>query len=184
MGLQTDRGEMEMVTGYGRNRHGSQCRELEAKRSRIKRSLCRMGHPVDIEVSQDGFWATRECQPGAQACSERGVEDDRGEKDGGWQTGMAGLFRGSLTARRALTLGPPGLWQRGWDWPTGTDVATAESAVQHRKLHIWWEAGGWDKSMLGLRAGSPPHLWPSISPGLKEISPVFRKRKQLSPLTM
>lgn len=74
MGLQTDRGEMEMVTGYGvgmSNRHGSQCRELEAKRLRIKRSLCRMGHPIDIEVSQDGFWAARECQPGAQACSEQ-----------------------------------------------------------------------------------------------------------------
>ena len=64
MGLQTDRGEMEMVSGYGigmRNRQGSQCRELEAKRSRIKRSLCLMGHPVDTEVSQDGFWAAREC---------------------------------------------------------------------------------------------------------------------------
>lgn len=64
-----------------------------------------MGHPVDIEVSQDGFWAARECQPGAQACSEQGVEDDHGEKGGGWQNGMARLFCGSLTARGALTLG-------------------------------------------------------------------------------
>ena len=185
MGLQTDRGEMEMVTGYGvgmRNRHGSQCRELEAKRLRIKRSLCRMGHPVDIEVSQDGFWAARECQPGAQACSEQGVEDDHGEKGGGWQNGMARLFCGSLTACGALTLGQPGLWQRGWHWHKCSH--SCESTVYHRKLHILWEAGGWDKGMLGLRVCSPPHLPHSISPGFKEIPPVFRKRKQLSPLTM
>lgn len=94
---------------------------------------------------------------------------------------MAGLFRGSLTARGALTPGLPGLWQRGWDWPTGTDVATAKSAVHHRKLHIWWEAGGWDKGMLGLRAGSPPHLPPSISPGFKEIS---RLQKEETGLTI
>lgn len=161
-GLQTDRGEMETVTGYAmgvRNGHGSQCRELEAKRSRTKRPLCRMGHPVDTDVSQDGFWAARKCQPGAQACSERGVEDGRGEKGGGWQSGMAWLFRGSLTARGALTLRPPGPWQRGWDWPTGTDAATAESAGHHRKLHIWRKAGGWDKGMLGL-GQVLPHICP------------------------
>lgn len=60
-----------------------------------------MGHPVDIDVSQDGFWAARKYQPGAQACSERGVEDGRGEKEAeGVASGMAWLFRGSLSSTR------------------------------------------------------------------------------------
>ena len=67
----------------------------------------------------------------------RRVEDGRAERR------VPDSMRGPYTwARWALA---EGLGLARWHRP---GCPSRESAVHHRKLHIWWEACGWDKAML------------------------------------
>ena len=70
MGLQTDRGEMEMAAGCGCE--GQRCLAVQGVGGQEVKDQEVLGHPVGVEVPGDnsGLWAVRQCQPGARVCSE------------------------------------------------------------------------------------------------------------------